>query len=134
MQNSDLVSDIVDYQLIFVEVNTPKGFELKNDNDSSKNGHFLYFATAPFIIFIVVGGKKCWEKEDGPGFYSSPVVSDNKLFTIDTNGKMRVYEVAKEMKLLGESNLGEKVTTTPAFAEGRMYIRTPKFLYCMGKK
>ena len=79
-------------------------------------------------------GKKCWEKEDGPGFYSSPVVTDNKLFTIDTNGKLRVYEAAKEMKLLGESNLGEKITTTPAFAEGRMYIRTPKFLYCMGKK
>jgi len=79
-------------------------------------------------------GKKCWEKEDGPGFYSSPVVTDNKLFTIDTNGKMRIYEAAKEMKLLGESNLGEKITTTPAFTEGRMYIRTPKFLYCMGKK
>jgi outer membrane protein assembly factor BamB len=95
---------------------------------------FLGTSYGVLVCYDAKTGKKCWEKEDGPGFYSSPVVSDNKLFTIDTNGKMRVYEVAKEMKLLGESNLGEKVTTTPAFAEGRMYIRTPKFLYCMGKK
>ena len=95
---------------------------------------FLGTSYGVLVCYDAKTGKKCWEKEDGPGFYSSPVVSDNKLFTIDTNGKMRVYEVAKEMKLLGESILGEKMTTTPAFAEGRMYIRTPKFLYCMGKK
>jgi outer membrane protein assembly factor BamB len=47
---------------------------------------------------------------------------------------MRVYEVSKEQKLLGESNVGDKMYTTPAFAEGKMYIRTSKFLYCIGNK
>jgi outer membrane protein assembly factor BamB len=95
---------------------------------------FLCTSYGVLVCYDAKTGKKCWEKEDGPGFYSTPVVTDNKLFTLDTNGKLRVYEAAREMKMLGESNLGEKMTTTPAFAEGRMYIRTPKFLYCIGNK
>ncbi len=95
---------------------------------------FLATSYGVLVCYDAKTGKKCWEKEDGPGFYSSPVVTDNKLFTIDTNGKMRVYEASREMKMLGESNLDEKMTTTPAFAEGKMFIRTPKFLYCIGNK
>jgi outer membrane protein assembly factor BamB len=95
---------------------------------------FLGTSYGVLVCYDAKNGKKYWEKEDGPGFYSSPVVNDNKLFTIDTNGKMRIYEAVKEMKMLGESNLAEKMTTTPAFADGRMYIRTPKFLYCIGNK
>jgi outer membrane protein assembly factor BamB len=95
---------------------------------------FLCTSYGVLVCYDAKTGKKCWEKEDGPGFYSTPVVTDNKLFTLDTNGKLRVYEAAREMKMLGESNLGEKMTTTPAFAEGGMYIRTPKFLYCIGNK
>ncbi len=79
-------------------------------------------------------GQKYWFKEDGPGFYSSPVICDNKLYTFDTSGKMRVYEVGKAEKLLGEGNAGEKMTTTPAFADGKMFVRTPNFIYCVGKK
>lgn len=96
----------------------------------------LFIATSYGILacFDALSGKKYWVKEDGPGYYSSPVIADNKLYTFDTSGKMRVFEVAKELKMLGEGNAGEKITTTPAFAEGRMYLRTPQFLYCVGIK
>jgi outer membrane protein assembly factor BamB len=95
---------------------------------------FLGTSYGVLVCYDAKTGNKYWEKEDGPGFYSSPVVNDGKLYTIDTNGKMRVYEAGKEQKLLGESNFGEKMFTTPAFAEGKMFIRTSKFLYCIGKK
>ncbi len=97
---------------------------------------FLFVATSYGVLacYDAKSGTKFWSKEDGPGYYSSPVIADNKLYIYDTAGKMRVYEVAKEEKLLGTGNAGEKVTTTPAFKEGRMYLRTPKFLYCVGKK
>jgi len=97
---------------------------------------FLFVATSYGVLacYDAKSGVKYWSKEDGPGYYSSPVISDNKVYTFDTSGKMRVFEVAKEAKLIGEGNAGEKVTTTPAFADNRMYLRTPKFLYCIGKK
>ena len=97
---------------------------------------FLFVATSYGVLacYDAKSGVKYWSKEDGPGYYSSPVIVDNKLYTFDTGGKMRVFEVAKEEKLLGEGNAAEKVTTTPAFTDGMMYLRTPKFLYCIGTK
>jgi len=97
---------------------------------------FLFVATSYGVLacYDAKSGEKYWSKEDGPGYYSSPVIADNKLYIFDTSGKMRVFDVAKEAKLVGEGNAGEKVTTTPAFANGRMFLRTPKFLYCIGKK
>jgi len=96
----------------------------------------LFIATSYGVLacYDAKTGQKYWVKEDGPGFYSSPVIADNKLYTFDTAGKMRVFEVAKAEKILGEGNAAEKVTTTPAFAEGRMFLRTPSFIYCIGKK
>jgi outer membrane protein assembly factor BamB len=96
----------------------------------------LFVATSYGVLacYDAVSGTKNWSKEDGPGYYSSPVIADNKLYIFDTSGKMRVFEVSKEEKLLGEGSAAEKVTTTPAFKDGRMYLRTPKFIYCIGKK
>ncbi len=101
----------------------------------SSNGLlFLETSYGVLVCYDAKTGSKYWEKEDGPGFYSSPVVNDGKLYSVDTNGRMRVYEVSKEQKLLAESNVGDKMFTTPAFAEGKMFIRTSKYLYCIGGK
>jgi len=101
----------------------------------SANG-FLFIATSYGVIacYDAKSGEKYWVKEEGTGFYSSPVIVDNKLYTFNTAGKMRVFEVGKTEKILGEGNAAEKVTTTPAFKDGRMYLRTPKFIYCIGQK
>ena len=96
----------------------------------------LFIATSYGVLacYDAKTGEKYWVKEDGTGFYSSPVVADNKLYTFNTSGKMKVYEVAKTEKILGVGDAAEKITTTPSFKDGRMYLRTPKFIYCIGKK
>ena len=101
----------------------------------SANG-LLFIATSYGVLacYDARTGEKYWVKEEGTGYYSSPVIVDKKLYTFDTEGKMRVFEVAKSLKILGEGSAGEKVTTTPAFADGKMYLRTNGFLYCVGKK
>ncbi len=101
----------------------------------SANG-LLFIATSYGVLacYDAKSGQKYWVKEDGTGYYSSPVIVDNKLYTFNTAGNMKVFEVAKTEKLLGEGNASEKVTTTPAFKDGRMYLRTPNFIYCIGKK
>jgi outer membrane protein assembly factor BamB len=52
---------------------------------------------------------------------------------MDNDGVMRIYEFGKEMKLISENKLGEPAGTTPAFADGRIYIRGEEHLYCIGK-
>jgi outer membrane protein assembly factor BamB len=77
-------------------------------------------------------GDQHWEHDVGITLYSSPVIAEDKLFMMDNEGVMRIYEVSREMKLLKENELGETAGTTPAFAEGRIYIRGEKHLFCIG--
>jgi outer membrane protein assembly factor BamB len=78
-------------------------------------------------------GEKYWEHDVGKTLYSSPTYADGKIFMMDNDGVMRVYEFGKEMKLISENKLGEKAGTTPAFTNGKIYIRGDKNLYCIGK-
>lgn len=98
-------------------------------------GGMVFIATSygVLVAYDAKTGNKLWEHDDGPGYYSSPVVVDNKLFIFDLDGRLQVYALEREKKLLAESNLGAKITSTPAFADGRMFIRAGTTLYCIGK-
>lgn len=78
-------------------------------------------------------GEKYWEHDVGKTLYSSPVYADGKIFMMDNDGVMRIYEFGKEMKVISENKLGEHAGTTAAFANGKIYIRGDKNLYCIGK-
>jgi len=78
-------------------------------------------------------GEKYWEHDVGKTLYSSSMFADGKIFMMDNDGVMRIYEFGKEMKLISENKLGEHAGTTPAFADGKIYIRGDKNLYCIGK-
>ena len=78
-------------------------------------------------------GEKYWEHDVGKTLYSSPMFADGKIYLMDNDGVMRIYEFGKEMKLIAENKLGDKTGTVPAFADGKIYIRGDKNLYCIGK-
>lgn len=98
-------------------------------------GGMVFLATSygVLVAYDAKTGEKLWENDDGPGYYSSPVVADNKLFIFDLDGLLHVYALEREKKLLAEANLGTKITSTPAFSDGRMFIRAGTTLYCIGK-
>ncbi len=79
-------------------------------------------------------GEKYWEQEFDNGFYSSPMLVDNKVYLIDTEGIMYIFKLGKEYVSVGKSALGEKTFATPSFTDGRIYIRADKNLYCIGTK
>ncbi len=95
----------------------------------------LFIATSygVFVCYDLKTGEKYWEHDFGTTIYSSPTIADGKVFLMDNEGTMRIYEVGKEMKLIGENSLGEKSGPTPAFADGRIYLRGANDLYCIGK-
>ncbi len=94
----------------------------------------LYVATtfAVLACFEASSGEFLWEYDTDDGFYSSPVIADNKLYIIDTSGKAYVFNPGREPDLIATSELGERVFATPVFAEGRLYIRGNRHLYCIG--
>jgi outer membrane protein assembly factor BamB len=78
-------------------------------------------------------GNKYWEKELDAPVYSSPVIAENKVYLMDKTGKMHIFKLEKEFSAVAETKLGESSVSTPAFSNGRIYIRGEKNLYCISK-
>ena len=64
-------------------------------------------------------------------FYGSPVAAGNRIFCISSFGKVAVIEAAKEFKQLAVNDLNELCRSTPAIANGNLYIRTFENLICI---
>ena len=70
----------------------------------------------------------------GSHFYASPVAADDKIFIISLRGIVSVLKPGGGLDLLAQNELGEQCYATPAFAEGKIYLRTVNTLYCFGQK
>ena len=87
----------------------------------------------------------CYNIEDGTviysdsldgSYYSSPTVVGDKIicFSLDDNGKYSVLSTGETFEVLYESEFGEKIGTSPAFADGKMLVRSANNIYCIGEK
>lgn len=99
------------------------------------NDKYLFLATSygVLVCYDALTGEKYWEKDLGKGVYSSPVIVENKVYVMVASGLMYVVAADKEYRLIAESPLGEYSATTPAFKNGRIYIRGVENIYCFGK-
>jgi outer membrane protein assembly factor BamB len=100
-------------------------------------------ATEKYVLMAASGGtvtcldaatgKMLWIQEFEDGFNSSPVVVGDRAYLTDKQGKTVVIKLGAKYESLGVSALGEPCGSTPAIPEGRIYLRTDKNLYCIGK-
>ena len=67
-------------------------------------------------------------------YYASPVAADGKIFMVSWLGKVSVLDAKGNLEVLAVNDLKEQCYATPAIADGRLYIRTQKTLYCFGKE
>ena len=95
---------------------------------------FLFVVTSYGLIVChnAKTGEKYWEHEFDNGFYASPILVNDHIYLIDREGIMHIYKASKEFELIAEPNLGEGVVSTPAFADGQIFVRTEEYLYCIG--
>ncbi|QIA07521.1 outer membrane protein assembly factor BamB family protein [Draconibacterium halophilum] len=94
---------------------------------------FIATSYGVFVCYDLKDGELLWEDDFGSPVYSSPVFVDGKVYLMDNDGVMRIYEFSRELKKVGENELGEMSGPTPAFADGRIYIRGEKHVFCIGK-
>lgn len=93
----------------------------------------LFIGTSYGVLacFDVHSHNMYWEAEFNNGFYSSPIVADGKLYATDMDGVVHILKIDREKQLIASVELGERCTTTPAFTDGRMYIRGSENLFCI---
>ena len=101
------------------------------------DGQRVYLATSTGTItcYEATKGKKLWEKElDSISFKSSPTLAGDKVFFFSDKGTVFVLQAGDAYKEVARAELGEEVLSSPAFADGRIYIRGKKLLFCVGNK
>lgn len=81
-------------------------------------------------------GKEVYDERLPPGVpgHVSPVVTADGRLYLASGGKSVVLAVGPEFKVLGTSDLGDAGPASPAVANGRLYIKGGRNLYCIGKK
>ena len=77
-------------------------------------------------------GQRVWRERIGGNFYGSPVRVDNRIYFISSEGEMVVLAAAPQYQLLGRVDLEEPSHSTPAIADGVMYLRTFSHLMALG--
>jgi len=99
------------------------------------DGKYVYLLeTADLLICCKLDtGEKVYEKEIKGDFRASPSIVGDKLYILEMKGVMIMGRTGPEYKELGRCELGEECYASPAFADGRIYIRGLRNLYCIGQ-
>ena len=99
------------------------------------NDKYLFLVTSYGVIvcYDAKTGEEYWVHELDNSTYASPVLVDDRIYQMDKEGIMHIFKADGVYTSVGEPPLGEGSVCTPAFANGRIYIRGDNNLYCIGK-
>ena len=82
-------------------------------------------------------GKQVWKaRVEGvrDTFFSSPVRAGNTIFCVSAFGQVVAIADADEFRQLGVTDLEQVCRSTPALANGDLYLRTAEQLICIKGK
>ena len=92
---------------------------------------FLWYDKGVVTCIEAATGKQHWTQRVGGNYSGSPIVSGGKVYCISEKGDVVVLAASDEYKLLGKTSLGEDSRSTPAVANGKMFLRTNSKLFCL---
>ena len=100
-------------------------------------GNYLYLMTDRGILTCIdaVTGEVKYDGGRIPipaTFTASPVAFDGKILLTSEDGDTFIIKAGPTHQILGTNALGEPVYASPAIADGRIFIRGEKNLYCIG--
>jgi outer membrane protein assembly factor BamB len=79
--------------------------------------------------------KNVWSQDIEAGFQSSPIVVGNdRIYIVDRQGATHLIEIGDTFHSLAVSPIGQEVIATPAFSDGRIFIRGRDELFCVAEE
>jgi outer membrane protein assembly factor BamB len=79
-------------------------------------------------------GTKVWQERLDGAFAASPTLADGVIYFPSENGTTTVVKADPKFQLVKANKLADGCRATPAFADGKIYLRTYTHLYCIGAK
>lgn len=100
------------------------------------NGKYVWLlgTGGDLTCYDVKSGEMLYLKELDKSFNSSPSIVGDQLWLMSMKGTTMILSAGPKYKVLHTNELGEQVFASPVFADGRIYVRGHKNLYCIGAK
>ena len=100
-------------------------------------GDYLYLTTDRGVLTCIAAKTGEVKYEGGripipATFTASPVAFDGKILMTSEDGDTFIVKSGPKHEILGTNSVGEPVYASPAIADGRIFIRGEKNLYCIG--
>jgi outer membrane protein assembly factor BamB len=100
-------------------------------------GEHLYRLCSPGVL-------RCWKLANGDEVYTkrlqnvstaaSPIATTDGRIYLASAGKSYVVKAGADGAVLATNDLGDSSQSSPAVAEGRIYFKGRRYLWCVGKK
>jgi outer membrane protein assembly factor BamB len=78
-------------------------------------------------------GERVWRHRLGAVFFASPVAGDGKVYFVGETGETFVLKAGRTPELLATNDLGERFLASPAIAGGRLFLRSDRTLFAVGR-
>lgn len=62
-------------------------------------------------------------------YYASPIAVGDRIYLTSVQGVVTVLRAGKQLEVIAENDLGERIMATPAAVDGTLYVRTNEHLY-----
>jgi len=102
------------------------------------DGTYVYLVNDRGIMWCLearTGREVYGRKRLPPATYSgSLVVADGKLYITNEDGVTVVAKAGPSFEILAQNDFDDYTLSSPAISDGQLFIRTAKFLYCIGAR
>jgi outer membrane protein assembly factor BamB len=99
------------------------------------NGDLVFVLETEGLLtcYDAKNGKIIWEKDLAKTFMASPSLAADNVYLMAENGTMIIIKASRKFQEIRQCELGEKSIASPAFLDGRIYIRGRESLYCIAQ-
>jgi outer membrane protein assembly factor BamB len=100
------------------------------------DGNLVWIVSSPGVVtcYDANSGKKVYEEETDEAYKSSPSLVGGLLYLTTEKGMTLIVKAGRKYELVSKCPLGEHVSASMVFQDGRIYLRGKRSLYCIGKK
>lgn len=80
-------------------------------------------------------GKAVWQVRLKGPFWATPVIADGKLYALNEEGTTFVVDLTAQSddgRIMAQNRIDDRFLATPAIAHRCLFLRSDKFLYCIG--
>jgi outer membrane protein assembly factor BamB len=82
--------------------------------------------------FDTATGKRLWQTRLGTHYSASLVTAAGRVYFTADDGITKIVQPAEELNVIAENTLGESCFASPALANGQIFLRGEKHVFCIG--